>query len=45
VKGASFDGGLLKIDLVRELPEAMKPRQILISTGNDSKQVVHKLAA
>jgi molecular chaperone IbpA len=44
-KGASFDGGLLKIDLVRELPEAMKPRQILISAGNDNKQIGHKLAA
>ena len=45
VKGASFDGGLLKIDLVRELPEAMKPRQITIGAGNDNKQFGHKLAA
>src|ERR1700744_6521579 len=38
VKGASFDNGLLKIELVREIPEAMKPRQIAIdgasNTGN-----------
>jgi molecular chaperone IbpA len=45
VKGASFDGGLLKIDLVRELPEAMKPRQITISASNDRRPVEHRLAA
>ena len=33
VKGASFEGGLLKIDLVREVPEAMKPRRIAIQSG------------
>jgi molecular chaperone IbpA len=30
VKGATFDNGLLKIELVREIPEAMKPRRIAI---------------
>jgi molecular chaperone IbpA len=30
VKGASFEDGLLKIDLVREVPEAMKARSIPI---------------
>src|SRR6185437_8266732 len=45
VKGASFEGGLLKIDLVRELPEAMKPRKIAIDAGKDSKQIEHKRAA
>ena len=30
VKGAAFDNGLLKLDLVREIPEAMKPRRIAI---------------
>jgi molecular chaperone IbpA len=34
VKTASFEGGLLKIDLVREVPEAMKPRRIAISTAS-----------
>ena len=37
VTGATFDNGLLKIELVREIPEAMKPRRIAISgaaTGN-----------
>jgi molecular chaperone IbpA len=40
VKGASFDNGLLKIGLVREIPEAMKPRQIAINGSN-----VHQLEA
>ena len=31
VKSATFDNGLLRIDLVREIPEAMKPRQIAIN--------------
>jgi molecular chaperone IbpA len=33
-KGASFVDGLLKIDLVREVPEAMKPRRIAINSTN-----------
>jgi molecular chaperone IbpA len=45
VKGASFEGGLLKIDLVREIPEAMKPRRIAINAGNGNKTIEHKLAA
>ncbi len=31
VKGAGFENGLLMIDLVREIPEAMKPRRIEIN--------------
>jgi molecular chaperone IbpA len=31
VRGAAFDNGLLQIELVREIPEAMKPRRIAIS--------------
>jgi molecular chaperone IbpA len=31
VRGAAFDNGLLKIELVREIPEAMKPRRIAIN--------------
>ena len=34
VKGARLENGLLHVDLVRELPEAMKPRTIPISTNN-----------
>jgi molecular chaperone IbpA len=45
VKGASFDGGLLKIELMREVPEAMKPRRISIGAGNDNRQIEHKKAA
>jgi molecular chaperone IbpA len=38
VRGASFNNGLLKIELVRELPETMKPRRVAIN-GNGSKDV------
>jgi len=34
VKGATLENGLLHVDLVREVPEAMKPRQIPIGTGS-----------
>ena len=44
VKGASFEGGLLKIDLVREVPEVMKPRRIAINSGTNQK-IEHKKAA
>ena len=44
VKGASFEGGLLKIDLVREVPEAMKPRRIAIQTGQ-KPTIEHQKAA
>ena len=33
VNGASHVDGMLHIDLVREIPEALKPRQIEISNG------------
>lgn len=33
VQGARLENGLLHIDLVRELPEAMKPRTIAINAG------------
>ena len=33
VRGASLENGLLHVDLVREVPEAMKPRQIPIGAG------------
>jgi molecular chaperone IbpA len=32
VKGASLENGLLHVDLVREIPEAMKPRAIPITS-------------
>ncbi|MGU3537020.1 Hsp20 family protein [Methylobacterium sp. A54F] len=33
VTGAVLENGLLHVDLVREIPEAKKPRQIQIATG------------
>src|ERR1700742_3515027 len=33
VKNASLENGLLHVDLVREIPEAAKPRQIPIANG------------
>ena len=33
VNGADYRDGLLHIDLVREVPEALKPRRIAISNG------------
>ena len=44
VKGASLENGLLHVDLVREIPEAKKPRQIAIGNGQ-AKVVEAKVAA
>ena len=43
VKGAALENGLLHVDLVREIPEAKKPRQIPI--GNSKPKVVEQKAA
>ncbi len=47
VSGANLDNGLLHIDLVREVPEAMKPRSIAITGGEPPRPQVteHKQAA
>jgi molecular chaperone IbpA len=47
VKGAAFDNGLLQIELVREIPEAMKPRRISIegSPASNIRQIDGKSAA
>jgi molecular chaperone IbpA len=37
VTNAAFDNGLLRIELVREIPEAMKPRRIAIGAGSIEK--------
>jgi molecular chaperone IbpA len=34
VKNASLENGLLHVDLVREIPEAKKPKSIPITSGN-----------
>jgi molecular chaperone IbpA len=39
VKGAEFKDGLLHIDLVRNLPERMKPRTIAIASDDGAKQI------
>ena len=46
VVGASLDNGMLHVDLVREVPEAMKPRTIQISSGTrETPKVVEQKAA
>ncbi|MFC4351073.1 Hsp20 family protein [Fodinicurvata halophila] len=37
VTGANLENGLLHIDLVREIPEAMKPRTIQIDSSDSDK--------
>jgi molecular chaperone IbpA len=44
VVGASLDNGLLHVDLVREIPEAMKPRKIEIANGGSPKVIDQKAA-
>jgi molecular chaperone IbpA len=44
VKTATFDNGLLRVELVREIPEAMKPRRIAISDGASIRQITQKAA-
>ena len=44
VTGASLENGLLHIDLVREIPEAKKPRQIPIGNGGSAKVLEAKVA-
>jgi len=43
VVSASLDAGLLNIDLAREIPEAMKPRRIVI--GDDNVPTIERKAA
>jgi molecular chaperone IbpA len=45
VAGASLDNGLLHVDLVREVPEALKPRKIEIATGSKPEVLEQKAAA
>jgi len=44
VSGASMDNGLLHVDLVREVPEEAKPRQIAIGDGAAQPQVTQQAA-
>ena len=45
VKGADLNNGLLTISLVREIPEAMKPRTISIGTGTQSLENTSQASA
>jgi molecular chaperone IbpA len=44
VRGAELKNGLLHIDFVREIPEAMKPRSIEIRSTNGSNVVLENSA-
>jgi molecular chaperone IbpA len=45
VKGASLENGLLHVELVREIPEAKRPRQIAIGNGKAKPKVMEAQAA
>lgn len=45
VTAAKLENGLLHIDLVREIPEAKKPRQIPIGVTNGGAEKVTQIAA
>jgi molecular chaperone IbpA len=45
VKGAGLENGLLHVDLVREIPEAMKPRSIAIGNGKSRARRIDQAAA
>ena len=44
VAGASLDNGLLHVDLVREVPEAMKPRKVEIASGPAPRMIDQRAA-
>jgi|SRR5436309_1414822 len=44
VKDATFDKGMLKINLVRKLPEAMKPRRVPIELARGKQQIEQQAA-
>jgi molecular chaperone IbpA len=45
VKGASLENGLLHVDLVREIPEAKKPRTIPIGGKSNGPTVIENQKA
>ncbi len=45
VKAANIENGLLHIDLVREIPDAMKPRSIAIGRTNGAARQIEQAAA
>jgi len=44
VESASLENGLLHVDLVREVPEALKPRTIQIATGSPKAAIESQAA-
>ncbi len=44
VIGATLENGLLGIDLVREVPETLKPRRIVINGGDNVQVLDRKIA-
>ncbi len=44
VRGAELKDGLLSIELVREIPEEMKPRRIEIGDGSSSRSITDQSA-
>lgn len=45
VTGARLENGFLTVELVRELPDAMKPRRIAIASGHEPLAIEQKQAA
>ena len=45
VTTAAFENGMLTIELVREVPEALKPRKIVIDGGDNVQQLEQRQAA
>lgn len=45
VKAARLENGLLEIDLVREVPEALKPRTIAVESGKRKRKFLDSKAA
>ena len=44
VTNAKLENGLLQVDLVRELPEALRPRKISIASGKGPQRIEAKAA-
>lgn len=45
VAGARLENGLLHVELVRRVPEQLKPRKVEIATGGGAKTIEQKKAA
>jgi molecular chaperone IbpA len=45
VKGARLENGLLHIELVREIPEAMKPRTVPITANGEKPKMINGTAS